>query len=84
MSPDDPFAGLEEGRVSAPPAERARHEGQLTDERFSRPRLVFERKLDGIRSSRSLGEARASCYSRNDLSLNARYPELAEALTRAP
>jgi bifunctional non-homologous end joining protein LigD len=52
----------------------------LTDERFSDPAWIFERKLDGIRciSIRSGGELRL--LSRNDLSLNARYPELAQAL----
>jgi len=52
----------------------------LTDERFSDPNWIFERKLDGIRclAIRAGGEVRL--LSRNDLSLDARYPEVAEAL----
>ncbi len=52
----------------------------LTDERFSDSNWIFERKLDGIRclAIRAGGEVRL--LSRNDLSLDARYPEVAEAL----
>jgi bifunctional non-homologous end joining protein LigD len=52
----------------------------LTDERFSDPDWIFERKLDGIRcvAIRSGDELRL--LSRNDLSLAERYPELAQAL----
>ncbi len=56
----------------------------LTTERFSDPAWIFERKLDGIRciAVRDGGEVRLR--SRNDLSLNGRYPELAEALNTEP
>ncbi len=56
----------------------------LTDERFSDPGWIFERKLDGIRclAIKEGGEARLR--SRNDLSLNARYPEIAEAIAAQP
>ena len=54
----------------------------LTDDRFSDPGWIFERKLDGVRciASRSGNEVRL--VSRNGLSLNERYPELVEALER--
>jgi bifunctional non-homologous end joining protein LigD len=52
----------------------------LTDARFSDPNWIFERKFDGIRciAIRSGGEVHL--LSRNDLSLNSRYPELADAV----
>ena len=52
----------------------------LTDERFSDPDWIFERKLDGIRCMAMRDGARVKLLSRNDLSLNERYPEIAEAL----
>jgi bifunctional non-homologous end joining protein LigD len=54
----------------------------LTQERFSDPDWIFERKLDGVRclAVREAGQVRL--YSRNDLLLNGRYPEVAAALDR--
>jgi DNA ligase D-like protein (predicted ligase) len=52
----------------------------LTDERFSDPGWIYERKLDGIRCVGIRDGTRVRLLSRNDLSLNGRYPELAEAL----
>ena len=52
----------------------------LTDERFSDPDWIFERKLDGIRCIAIRDGKGVSLLSRNDLSLNGRYPELVEAL----
>ena len=52
----------------------------LTDERFSDPDWIFERKLDGIRCVAIRDGARVRLLSRNDLSLNERYPDLARAL----
>jgi bifunctional non-homologous end joining protein LigD len=52
----------------------------LTDERFSDPDWIFERKLDGIRCIAIRSGARVRLLSRNDLALNGRYPELATAL----
>ena len=71
---------LELAPAAPPPREAGAMKAVLTDERFSDPAWIFERKLDGIRciSIRSGGELRL--LSRNDLSLNARYPELAQAL----
>jgi len=52
----------------------------LTDERFSDPDWIFERKLDGIRCIAIRDGADVHLLSRNDLALNGRYPEVAEAL----
>src|ERR671923_1624356 len=52
----------------------------LTDERFSDPEWIYERKLDGIRCIAIKAESRVSLLSRNDLSLNARFPEVVAAL----
>jgi DNA ligase D-like protein (predicted ligase) len=56
----------------------------LTDERFSDPAWVFERKLDGIRAIAIKADKRVRLLSRNDLSLNARFPEVVEALEADP
>jgi bifunctional non-homologous end joining protein LigD len=65
---------------SSPPTHADAMKAVLTNERFSDPEWIYERKLDGIRcvAIRSGGELHL--LSRNDLSLNARYPELVEAL----
>jgi bifunctional non-homologous end joining protein LigD len=52
----------------------------LTDDRFDDPDWIFERKLDGIRCLAVRDGARVRLFSRNDLPLNGRYPELAQAL----
>ena len=52
----------------------------LTDERFSDPDWIFERKLDGIRCVAIRDGGATRMLSRNDLSLNGRYPLIAEAL----
>jgi len=52
----------------------------LTDERFSDPNWIFERKLDGIRCIAIRTGAHVKLLSRNDLSQNERWPELVEAL----
>ena len=46
----------------------------LTDERFSDPAWIYERKLDGIRCLAFKGDTNVSLRSRNDLSLNGRFP----------
>jgi len=56
----------------------------LTDERFSDPEWAFERKLDGIRAIAIKGDARVRLLSRNDLSLDARFPEVVAALEADP
>jgi bifunctional non-homologous end joining protein LigD len=55
----------------------------LTPERFSDDGWLFERKLDGIRCIATKDGARVRLASRNDLSLNERFPEIAEALAGA-
>jgi bifunctional non-homologous end joining protein LigD len=85
----DAFAGL-----AAAERERLREEplpdkvepmkAVLTDERFSDPDWVFERKLDGIRCIAIKAERRVRLLSRNHLPLNARFPEVVEALERDP
>ena len=52
----------------------------LTDERFSSPDWIFERKLDGIRCIAIRDGSSLRMLSRNDLSMNERYPGVAEAL----
>jgi DNA ligase D-like protein (predicted ligase) len=56
----------------------------LTDERFSDPAWIFERKLDGIRCIAVRDGGGVRLLSRNDLSMNGRYPELAEAVGAQP
>jgi bifunctional non-homologous end joining protein LigD len=56
----------------------------LTDERFSDPDWIFERKLDGIRCIAIKAEQRVRLLSRNHLSLNSRFPEIVEALEGDP
>ncbi len=51
-----------------------------TDLRFSDAAWIYERKLDGIRCIAIRDGAGVRLLSRNDLSLNERYPELASAL----
>ena len=52
----------------------------LTDERFSSPDWIFERKLDGIRCIATRDGATLRMLSRNDLPMNDRYPGIAAAL----
>ena len=52
----------------------------LTDERFSDPDWIYERKLDGVRCIAIRDGDRVRLLSRNDLSMNERYPEVVEAL----
>jgi bifunctional non-homologous end joining protein LigD len=75
-------AGLEAlGAVKAPAPEKAgAMKAVLTDERFSDPGWIYERKLDGIRCVAIRSGKRVRMLSRNDLSLNQRYPEVVSAL----
>jgi bifunctional non-homologous end joining protein LigD len=63
-----------------PPRTSGAMKAVLTDERFSDPNWVFERKLDGIRCIAIRSGNDLTLLSRNDLSQNDRYPELVEAL----
>jgi DNA ligase D-like protein (predicted ligase) len=53
----------------------------LTEERFSRPDWIFERKLDGVRClARRDARGRVRLLSRNDKDMTRTYPEIADAL----
>jgi bifunctional non-homologous end joining protein LigD len=54
----------------------------LTDDRFSDPNWMFERKLDGIRCVAFRTPERVRLLSRTAKELNRSYPELVEALER--
>lgn len=54
----------------------------LTKERFSDPQWIYERKLDGVRCVAVRDGGPVKLLSRNDLSLNGRYPEIASALEK--
>jgi DNA ligase D-like protein (predicted ligase) len=56
----------------------------LTDERFSRDDWIYERKLDGIRCLAFKADRQVRLRSRNDLSLNGRFPDIAAALEEDP
>ena len=80
-----PLDALDEAeRALAPradaPVKAGAMKAVLTDERFSDPDWIFERKLDGIRCVAIRDGARVRLLSRNDLALNGRYPEVAQAL----
>src|SRR3954452_22720033 len=59
-------------------------EAAVTDERLSHPDWICERKLDASRCLAFKGDANVSLRSRNDLSLNGRFPEVAAALEADP
>jgi DNA ligase D-like protein (predicted ligase) len=52
----------------------------LTEERFSDPGWIYERKLDGIRCLAYRGGGEVRLRSRNHLDLDRRFPEVAAAL----
>ena len=56
----------------------------LFDTPFSDPDWIYERKLDGIRCVAVKSDGHVRLWSRNELSLNGRYPEVAEALAGDP
>ena len=81
----DPFASLsaEERALLRPepvPARVVPMRAVLTDEPFSDPAWIFERKLDGVRCVAIRADGGVRLRSRNDLSLNAGFPGVAEAL----
>jgi DNA ligase D-like protein (predicted ligase) len=65
---------------SDPPDGGQAMKATLTDERFSDPAWIFERKFDGIRCIAVREGADVRLLSRNNLSLSERYPELAAAM----
>ncbi len=66
--------------MSSAPTTAGAMKAVLTPERFSDPDWIFERKLDGIRCVAIRDGGAVRLLSRNDLSMNGRYPEIAEAL----
>ena len=74
-----------EERELAPPAPPPSTSGAmkavLTEDHFSDPNWIYERKLDGIRCIAIRSGRDVKLLSRNDLQENARYPEIVEALT---
>lgn len=54
----------------------------LTNERFSDPEWIFERKLDGVRGLAFRDGDQVRLLSRNRLSLNGTYPEIVDALAQ--
>jgi bifunctional non-homologous end joining protein LigD len=81
-SPLDRLDDDERARVRGAPAPTGKDamKAVLTDRRFSDPDWIFERKLDGVRCIAARSGERARLLSRNDLAMNGRYPEIAEAL----
>jgi bifunctional non-homologous end joining protein LigD len=69
---------------TAPPTGSDAMKALLTDERDFGPGWIFERKLDGIRAIGVRDGSDVRLLSRNDLSLNGRYPEVAEAVGAQP
>src|SRR5256885_16010441 len=55
---------------------------RLTEERFSDPAWIFERKLDGVRCVAFRTPGTVHLRSRTDHLLDRSYPELVEALER--
>jgi bifunctional non-homologous end joining protein LigD len=56
----------------------------LTQERFTAPEWIFERKLDGIRLLAFKEAEHVRLLSRNRLPQNAAYPSIVEAILRLP
>jgi DNA ligase D-like protein (predicted ligase) len=75
-----PVPDLHDAPLAPAPTQAGAMKAVLTDDRFDDPDWIYERKLDGIRcvAIRDGGDTRL--LSRNDLSLNERYPEVARAL----
>ncbi len=66
--------------IGPPPTGADAMKAVLTGERFSDREWIFERKLDGIRCIAVRDGEAVRLLSRNDLELNGRYPEIAQAL----
>jgi bifunctional non-homologous end joining protein LigD len=89
MPRQDAFAGLRDAERAAlrdsgdaPPLGAML--ATLTDERFSDPEWIFERKLDGIRClAHRAADGRVRLLSRNDQDLSRAYPGVAEAVAGA-
>ncbi|HWV87646.1 MAG TPA: non-homologous end-joining DNA ligase [Capillimicrobium sp.] len=71
-------------REGPPPTGSDAMKAVLVGEPFDDPDWVFERKLDGIRCIAVRDGGPVRMLSRNDLSLNGRFPEVAAALDAQP
>jgi DNA ligase D-like protein (predicted ligase) len=71
---------LDDAPLAPAPTNAGAMRAVLTDDRFDDPNWIYERKLDGIRCVAIRDGGATRLLSRNDLSLNERYPEVAEAL----
>lgn len=82
----DGLSEVERERLAAaePPTGSQAMKATLSRERFSAADWIFERKLDGVRCIAVRTGEQVQLRSRNDLSMNARYPEIAEALAAQP
>src|SRR5690242_2374803 len=67
---------------ASPPKGADAMKAVLTEDRFSDPAWIFERKLDGIRCIAVRDGGAVRLHSRNDLDMSARYPEVAQELDR--
>jgi bifunctional non-homologous end joining protein LigD len=85
----DPFARLSAGERALLRAAPLPHTVEpmlavLTEERFSDPAWVYERKFDGIRCIAIKADREVRLLSRNNLGQNDRFPEVAAALEADP
>jgi bifunctional non-homologous end joining protein LigD len=71
-------------QASPAPAHAGAMKAVLTSERLSDPGWIFERKLDGVRCVAIRDGGPVKLLSRNDKSLNGRYPEIVAALEDQP
>ncbi len=85
-SPLDALGQEDRARLAKadPPTGSATMKATLTDARFDDPEWIFERKLDGVRCLAVRAAGHVRLLSRNDLSLNDRYPEIAQTLRDEP
>jgi bifunctional non-homologous end joining protein LigD len=68
-------------RPTAPPKTAPAMLATLTEDRFSDPKWIFERKLDGVRClAHRDTRGRVRLLSRNDHDLSGAYPEIADAI----
>jgi bifunctional non-homologous end joining protein LigD len=70
--------------MSAAPTTAGAMKAVLTQERFSDPDWIYERKLDGIRCIAIRDGGPVKLLSRNDLTMNGRFPTVAAALDEEP
>jgi bifunctional non-homologous end joining protein LigD len=88
LTPPFVAALSDDERALVRPAPAPTHAGAmkavLTDERFSDDGWIFERKLDGVRCIAVRDGGPVRLLSRNDLSFNGRFPEIAAALEAQP